>query len=280
MIESLIGQVIVVALLAVSISFTAGLSGYLSLAFPAFFGVGAILFGWLSATFIGPWCAYMLVTCLGFIAGLILTTLSRRVRGEYFVIATLALLLLVSSLFKAVDGGGRVILAASYHLFGLDAISSKLLVAVLALSISFAIAELSKRSRLGLYLIAIRDDEELAISLGVSKFKALCLAFGFSGAVSAIAGCVYLAHVNYVDSSLFDFSLIIGPIVAAFLINIDRIWGGAAGALVVVGVPEAFRLLNVSSSDASIIKQGLYGAVLVAMGMLLKRTNWRKHNRR
>ena len=99
---------------------------------------------------------------------------------------------------------------------------------------SIAIAWLVRRSRFGLQLRAIRDDEDRARGLGVKAMRVKLTAFVISGAITAMIGAVWFYYINQVEPQtgfdpLFDLTLVL----MAFLGGYGSIAGAVLGALII-----------------------------------------------
>ena len=97
-----------------------------------------------------------------------------------------------------------------------------------------AIAWLVRRSRFGLQLRAIRDDEDRARGLGVKAMRVKLSAFVISGAITAMIGAVWFYYINQVEPQtgfdpLFDLTLVL----MAFLGGYGSIAGAVLGALII-----------------------------------------------
>jgi branched-chain amino acid transport system permease protein len=221
--------------LAQSWNILAGFTGQISLGHAAFFGVGAI-----TTRFLWVWGVPFLLSFLtaGGVAAtfaLIIGYPALRLKGHYFAIGTLAL----SEILRIVIGNVLPIVAdlPSDHLATYSLIPRYYLCLMLAVVIVAAVYALSK-SKLGLGMLAVREDEETAKASGVNTFRQKIIALVISTFFAGLAGGAFaFYHASYYHdlpfSSTWTFdSLLItsvggvgtvtGPIIGAFFYAISK----------------------------------------------------------
>src|SRR5205823_4950321 len=191
--------------LATSWNILSGYAGYFSFGHAAFFGAGV----YTTATLATPLDVPFLWTlrAAGLMAALLGTAIAavvfrvRGVRGELFGLLTLAVTFVLStiSLNTRIDGGPGVFLAAVAipKLFGAPATTLYHLALVVAL-LSVAAALAIFRSRWGMGLFAIRDDEDVAEVLGVPTYRYKLVAFALSCFIAGLIGGIHAMFVSYV----------------------------------------------------------------------------------
>ena len=237
------------AALAVGWNFVGGLTGYISLGHAAYSGLG----GYATALLIidgglNPWVALGLGAVGVAAVAVPIGFASLRVRGASFVIVSIAMvliLLLVSQSWSEVTGGSsglRVprpfdedVLRPEQHerFFYLH-----VALVVVALIVWWAI----DRSRLGMGLRAIREDEDKAQSLGVPTFRYKLVVFVISAFFTALAGGMYALWFGYLDP-IFQFSILIGSymVLMSLLGGIRSLFGPVVGAVIVGYALEYFK---------------------------------------
>ena len=97
------------------------------------------------------------------------------------------------------------------------------------------------RSRIGLAFKALRDNEELARSRGVSVFKYQLIVFAASAFLTAMAGAFYAAHFGAVGANLVAFPLLLFLISMLVVGGIGRTWGPLLGAFLLMSADEVFK---------------------------------------
>ena len=253
--------------MALSWNFIGGYAGYPSFATAAFFGFGAYAGAILQTKGVPMLAAWMAATVLtaGFSALLGFAIL--RLRGHYFAVGSFAVLELVrlaASSWTGLTGGGTglnvPILPGGPELAG-----RVFLYAMLGLAIiTFAVAVLVDRSRLGFGLRCIRQNESAANMLGVDVDLLKIAAFVLSATFVGTSGAIYASWVSYIDpTDTFSVLMTIKVPVMVLL--------GGAGTLVgpIVGV-VAFQLLEEKIWSSFLeIHSGVLGLVIVLLVFLL-----------
>jgi branched-chain amino acid transport system permease protein len=252
-----------------------GYSGYIALGHAVYFGVGAYALT-LLANHLGVaagWGIFALVPVAGVIAGLVAIPtglIALRARRHTFVVITIAFMFifqLAASNF-AFTGGSSGLQpptplwsAVSYndHFYYVTAV---VLVATVALS------WLIRRSRFGLQLFAIRDDEERARGLGVRVARVKLTAFAVSAIPVGMVGGIYAYFLGqifpqFAFDPLFDLSVAL----MAFVGGLGTVWGPLLGALVLESLQQYFTV----ESGASQVYLIIYGGLFLAVVLLLPR---------
>lgn len=251
--------VLMTVTLATSWNMLSGFGGYTSFGHAGFFGIGSYVsslllyyekVGWIAAILLAGLFTGALAVVIG------IPTL--RLRGPYFAIAMLAFTELVRVIVTAWEsltlGGQGVFLPIvrlqrpeegatrwaelTRTLHNNQNYYAMLILTIVAVILSYAIGT----SRLGLRLLAIRDDEVAAQAMGIKTTRVKVLTFGISAIFPGIAGAIYARHVGYIDpptvfaviwsiraiatSILGGQGTILGPIVGAVLLTLisERVW--------------------------------------------------------
>ena len=225
--------------LALSFDIVGGYTGYINLGHAAFFGLGAYAFGicvraGMSVLLAGG--AAILLTAL--FAALISYPFF-RLRGPYYALATFGLLKLCEELALTLSGltGGSG-----------------------GLSVVWLVA----RSRFGLGLVSIREDEQVARAFGVSVFWYKCAALVVSALPAAALGPVYLSDRLYINpGEMFGLETALMPITMAML--------GGSGLLIgpVVGVVFLSLLQEVLWTQFGVLRLASLGLVLALVGLFM-----------
>ena len=265
-------SICIYAMLGTSLNLAAGYAGMLSLAHASFFGLGAYVTALMMMKLhVGFWPAVLCAMLVCSMASLIPSLPSVRLKGDYFVLVTLAFQLIVYSLilnWVALTNGpfgvsgisGPVILGwkPTDNLSWLVVIGSVGLVLI-------GLLWLVKNSPYGLVLRAIRDDEVAALSLGKHTLAFKISAFAVSAAVAAVPGALYASYVHFIDPTSFtlDESILILSVVIVG--GIGSFWGPLWGSLLLVLLPEGLRFLHVPDAVAANLRQMAYGLLLILM---------------
>jgi len=191
--------------LATSWNILSGYAGYFSFGHAAFFGAGVYTTATLATALDVPFlwtlpAAGLVAAVLGTVIAAIVFRV-RGVRGELFGLLTLAVTFVLSTiaLNTRLDGGPGVFLAAVPvpTLFGAPATTLYHLALAVAFLSTFAALAIY-RSRWGMGLFAIRDDEDVAEVLGVPTYRYKLTAFALSCFIAGLIGGIHAMFVTYV----------------------------------------------------------------------------------
>jgi branched-chain amino acid transport system permease protein len=98
------------------------------------------------------------------------------------------------------------------------------------------------RSRLGAYLLAIREDEDTAQSIGIDTVRAKVITLALSAFLAGIAGGFYGVYFRYVDpDAVFPIALSVEMVFIAVVGGLATVGGPIIGAIFLVSVSELFR---------------------------------------
>lgn len=237
------------AALASAWNVSGGLAGGLSLGHAAYFGVGAYVSTLMFLRLgISPWLGMWVGAALAAGIGAAIAAITMRLRGPFFVLATLAFGIVVhivavnwrevtrgaAGLVLPFTGGPQNMLfggLAPYWYIGL---------ALVALCVGTTVV--IRRSRLGYYLVALREDEDAARALGVRVVRCKVIAAAISAALTALAGTFYATFVQYIDpASTTQFEISVQIALVAIVGGMGTVAGPVLGALVVVPLGELSR---------------------------------------
>jgi branched-chain amino acid transport system permease protein len=217
--------------LASSWNLLSGYTGYVSFGHAGFFGVGAYAAAiliwrqqwewWLAALAGGVLCAAL---------GAVIGGPALRLRGPYFAIALLGLSevgRIVAVVWEPLTRGGLGIsLPPTAEL--LPDYYAMLALAVAATALVYWVAN----SKIGLRLLAIREDETAAEVVGIPTTRYKLLAFTLSAFFPGVAGGLYAWHVSYIDpGTVFAVSISVRTIASAMFGGAGTVFGPVVGAL-------------------------------------------------
>jgi branched-chain amino acid transport system permease protein len=113
-------------------------------------------------------------------------------------------------------------------------------------------------SHLGRSWRAIRDDEVAARAYGLNPARYRAMAFAFGGFAAGVSGAISAHQFSYIDSRTFDSAVSILALTIVILGGLGNVAGAILGAVLLVGLPEAFRVLG----DFRVL---IYGLALVLL---------------
>jgi branched-chain amino acid transport system permease protein len=227
-------------------------AGVFSIANAGLAAVGAYLAAILAVRYgVNPALALLAATVAGMATGLLLSWPLARLRGVYQAIASLAFVQIVVSfnLYAENVTGGAMGFGGIPKLVG----TGTLVVAALGtLYLMYAISS----TRLGRTFDAIREDEAMAASLGVSVTRNQALAFALSGALAGLFGGLEAFHGYAIEPNQFGFNFVVVALSYVVFGGRRSVLGPLVGTAILVALPEISRPL----ADNRIL---IYGVLLV-----------------
>ncbi len=261
-----------------------GYTGYKSLGHSAFFGLGAYLvaiaaarYGWNPL-----WSAPVLGLGVGVIA-LLVGWVLLRADGSAFVIASIAVLLIfrllalnLRGLTSGAPGLSQPLPPWSPQFSRMPFYYYMLGLAIITVGVSGFI----RRTRFGLGLFAIRDDEGKAASVGVATNLYKVLAFGISAYFMGVAGGIWSYFQGHI-SPIFTFDILndVDMVIASMLGGLGTLWGPVLGAFIIVPA----RDLILFRFGESQIHLAVFGVLMILIIVLLPNgiiTTYRNRRRR
>ena len=251
-----------------------GYAGQVSLGHAAFFGLGAYSAALLGTRWeISAWIGLAVGAVLSTAAGLVIGYLSNRLRGPYFVLATIALsqvLLIAVSRWRGFTAGSEglpVPFRAGFWTLGI-ADKRVWVYLVLVLAVLLYLVEIYlERSRRGYQLAAVREDEDAALSLGVPARRLKVAAIAGSAALTAVCGALWAQYVGFVDPFyVFSVDLSVRFALATIIGGIGTALGPFLGSVLITAL-ETYLRARFGGVGAGLVGIYLiiYGCVLIAV---------------
>jgi branched-chain amino acid transport system permease protein len=250
-----------------------GYAGIFSLAHAVFFGVGAYVAAFIALQWTDSLLLQLPAAML--IAGVISAALALpalRVRGDYFVAASLGFQVLAATVFsewKSVTGGigGLVgIPPASIGGYAFGDPAQFLGLAGVTLALVVVLTTVIVRSSFGRSLKAIRDSESAALAFGKNVALIKTLSVFYSTAICAVAGVLYADYLSFINvesftidaSTLFMAMVIVG--------GIGTVSGPIVGAVLLTLLPAALTYLPfLPRTEIGSVQQMIYGLAMVLL---------------
>lgn len=248
-------------ILAVSWTIFSGTTGYISLATAAFYGVGIY-----AAAIYGERFPLIVVVLIGafasFIVAFIVGAITLRLKGIYFAMFTFGLVLLLKEViyFWEIDIShirGRFVVLQSnetifYYLLGI-------------LIVTMIVAYLIKRSKYGLALQSIGENEEAAAHMGINVTMVKVLSYAISAIFMGAAGVVMATKLTYVDPGVaFNPLMSFNPVLMAIFGGLGHFYGPVIGAVLFSYIQEIL-----TTGDLKDYYMLIFGAILVATILFL-----------
>ncbi len=246
-----------------------GYTGHISLGHALYVGVGAYTSTYLAQRYgISPWIGMWLGAVLAAIVGLMIGYLGFRfgLKGVYFVILTIAfaeITRLIISHIEPLGGFSGIFLDFNPGFWNFQFRGN---VPYYYISLGFmcfaaVVVRVLEVSRLGRFMVAIREDEEAAQALGVNSFRCSMIAIVLSAFMTALAGTFYANYIFYLHPNQImgmglSIELILRPIVG----GMGTVLGPILGSFILTPLSEIAR--------AYFSKGGLEGLHLILYGIL------------
>lgn len=242
-----------------------GYTGQISIGHVGLLAVGAYCFAILAGKMgIDPWLALVAAGALGAICGGGLGLPSLRLPGFYFAMTTLAFALIVAELAVAwehLTGGGIGLMVPAFP--GVFATSSGFywLVVALAVVATWLCWNLT-RSSWGRAMIAVRDSEVAAGSVGIPIHRLKLYVFTFSGMLAGVAGALFASYQSYITPETFVFDLSMFFFVCIVVGGQGSMIGPFIGTVILAALPEIVAPL-------ARLGNFFYGALLLIVVLLI-----------
>ncbi|MBV8962792.1 MAG: branched-chain amino acid ABC transporter permease [Hyphomicrobiales bacterium] len=264
---------LIVALAGYGWNLLGGYGGQFSFGHAAFFGTGAYACALLQQRCgVNAWVAFASAITIGGGVGFIIGYLSFRsgLRGSYFALVTLAF----AEVFRIVVNASSFFNGAAGVLLKLDArpgnfqFASRAAYYEVALGL-VGVALLStralERSRLGAYLVAVRENENAAKALGVDTLKIKLQAISLSAAFTAAAGAFYVQYFLLINPELgFGASISVEALLAPIIGGLGTAFGPLVGAVALHELGELTQWLLGSLPGADMALFGVFLVLIIA----------------
>jgi len=243
-------MVLLYAAMAQSWNIISGYCGQVSFGHSVFFGIGAYAAGLAVVTFETlPWYGVPLGMLAAALVSILISYPCFRLKGHYFAIATFAIVEIFNRLFMIWDAvGGALgldypILPDGWENFSWSDTKTGYYIGALAIFIVvFGVVRWIERHRMGYYLLAVREGQETAESLGVNSTIVKLGAMALSAALAALCGA-FFAQYNYrVDPPMvMSLDMSMKFVLITILGGVGTFWGPFLGALVLIPLQEYTR---------------------------------------
>jgi len=264
------------AYLGLSWNLIGGFGGQLSLGHAAFFGVGAYTSTLLFIHYgLSPWLGMFVGALISTALGLFIGYLSFRygLKGHYFALTTIAFAEIIRLIALNVkflgEAKGLLIPFKGYHpwLYQFTGKMETYYIAIILMLIGLAVNLAVSRSRLGFYLLAIREDESSAAALGVNTFRCKMFAMGLSSFMTAFGGTFLAQYTMYIQPDFTialsqSIEILIRPIIG----GVGTVFGPILGAFLLGPLSEVSRILLGGYHGVHLV---VYGTVLIIFMIFL-----------
>jgi branched-chain amino acid transport system permease protein len=262
-------MITIMAPLALSLNMMMRL-GQLSIAHPAFMGIGAYGSALLTMRLgVSPMLALLSGGIFGALTALVFAPIFLRIKGVYFVLLTYAFGSIINlvfqewtSLFGGNSGlygipkfailGYRLTQVQQYYVFGL-----------IFTAITYAAFRAIERSDIGAIFESLNENEMLSRSIGANALAWRIAAFTFSAFIAGISGGLYAFYIGFLSPDPFGFQASVDLIVINAIGGVNSVLGPLLGAIFVVPLPELLR-------DAREYQLLIYGVCLIVFILFIR----------
>jgi branched-chain amino acid transport system permease protein len=256
-----------------------GYGGQLSAGHAAFVGVGAYTTTMLAMTLgVSPWIGMFVGGALAGVLGAVIGFLGFRfgLRGFYFVLLTVAfaeVCRVVALNTDAIGGalGLYITFTGNPWQFQFRDNGAYYYVALVFMLVATGIVLGLERTRVGAYLVAIREDEDAAEALGVDTFRYKLLAIVLSAFLTGLGGAFYANYLfSLQPNTVFGIPLSVDIIIRPVIGGTGTSWGPILGSFILSPLAEVSRVYFATSGWSG-FHLVVYGLLLIAVVLFLPR---------
>jgi branched-chain amino acid transport system permease protein len=238
------------SILGLGLNIVVGYAGLLDLGYAAFFAIGAYTTALLETLLhFSFWETLPFSLAFAGASGVVIGYPTLRLRSDYLAIVTLGfgeITRIVATNLDITGGPNGIYGITSPSLFGYEISSPRAVyelgIAFLVLVLMFAIR--LGQSRLGRAWTSIREDEAAAEAVGVPTLQVKMLAYVMGALIGGFAGSLFAARFGTIDPTGFTYLQSVTILIVVVLGGRGSIPGVILGAVIVAGLPELLRFLN------------------------------------
>jgi branched-chain amino acid transport system permease protein len=242
--------IVTYAILGLGLNIVVGYAGLLDLGYAAFFAIGAYTTALLETLLhFSFWETLPFSIAIAGMSGIVIGYPTLRLRSDYLAIVTLGfgeITRIVATNLEITGGPNGIYGIQSPSLFGYE-ISSPSAVYELGMAFFIVVLLFAIRlagSRLGRAWTSIREDEAAAEAVGVPTLRVKLLAYVMGALIGGIGGSLFAARFGTIDPTGFTYLQSVTILIVVVLGGRGSIPGVILGAVIVAGVPELLRFLN------------------------------------
>lgn len=270
---SLMPSIMAYAIVGLGLNIIAGFTGLLNLGSAAFMAIGVYTFSILTCPIypfqIGFFSGIIAATCVGGLAGLLLSLPTMRLRGDYVAIVTLGFGEIIQDVLKNLDamtkGTQGLNPVAAPVLPGVDfSVGNYLpwfyLYLVLLIGVVWLCHNL-RHSRVGRAWVSVREDELAARAMGLSTPRIKQIAFAIGSALCALGGALFASKSGTsIEPGFYDFQQSVIILCIVIVGGMGNITGVLLGAFIMVG----FNGIVLTKVTEAMVRNGLTGSNVLA----------------
>lgn len=264
--------VLIFFVFAVSLNLLMGYAGQVSVAQAAFGAAGGYAAAYLATKH--GW-AFLPAVAIGMavplVIGLLVSLVAAGLTSDYLILLTLAvqsIILVIITGINAFGGTFGIVGVPSPSLLGFTALTpTQYLWLLIAFAvIVFVICWAIGRSRFGLVLRGIREDQLATQALGKNVFLHIVAVFGITSAFAGLAGTLYAYYEGTASPGLYGIDQSIAIVAMVVIGGSGNLLGSLLGTIIVVGTEPFFeKVLTFSPDKAALVRLMVYGLILVVV---------------
>ncbi|QRX81098.1 branched-chain amino acid ABC transporter permease [Glaciimonas sp. PAMC28666] len=264
--------------LAAAWNIIGGFAGQFSLGHGVFFGIGAYVTARFYTLFdVSPWLSMIPAALFAALIAVLISWPTFRLRGPFFAIATMAfneVAFVIANHFDSLTNGPSGILIpfkpGFANMIFVERWQYGLLMFVFA-ALVIGITVLLRRSRLGYYLLAVREDEDAARAAGINVLSVKLRGMALSAGLTSIGGTLFAMYLRYIDPpTLFTMTDVGVKFALITLIGgIGTIAGPLLGAALIIPFENFLRAELASALPG--INLAILGFLMVLAALFMKR---------
>jgi branched-chain amino acid transport system permease protein len=281
-------QALIAIVGSVGLMILTGFAGQISLGHAAFLAIGAFTTAVCGERWHLPfWLCLPIAGTVAAVIGVTAGVFALRLRGLYLAIVTLGLLYIVAHTlesYPALSGTGGAKATPMYVTFGQSSADMRDVYQKMAygpvilawdqklyfifLAIALAVVWAGKnllRSNAGRAMMAVRDHDLAAATLGVNPVRAKLTAFGASSFLAGVAGGMFALQQRTITVEYFGLQLSIEYVAMIVLGGVGAIWGAVAGAIAFVTLGKLMQTIAPKLPYIAQLPTGLQTSVLFSL---------------
>jgi len=237
--QLIMSNVLVWAVMGLAWNLLCGYSGLISFGHAAFFGLGAYFVVLAQVAWgLSPWMGIPIAGALGAVAGIVVGIPTFRLRGHYFALAMLAYPLALLYVFEWLGHQEVAIPMVRDTPVAFMQFDDRRLYVLIGLALALLAMALTRhleRSRYGMSLFAIKQDETAAEAAGIDTLVWKLRAIALSGGMAAAIGGFY-AVIQLIVTPLSVFGVLVSAqaLIVAMFGGVGTVWGPIIGAVTLV----------------------------------------------
>jgi branched-chain amino acid transport system permease protein len=237
---SLIILVCLYTILSHSWNLLGGFTGQISLGHSTFFGIGALVFRYLWLQGVPSYLALGAGSLSSLVLACVIGFPSFKLKGHYFSIGTLALAMIALITVQNVFPGVSFVPQEYLKTYSLIPIYY---MAIITGAVTIGVIYALTRSKLGLALLSVREDEVAAEAIGVNAFKYKVISMSLSTLIAGMGGGVFSFYVaSYYYYVPFDLNYSFDPVLITFIGGPGTVLGPVVGSICFVLLKELFAI--------------------------------------